>query len=64
MVIDLPRLTLDCLHIAACSEAIDIQALSILGLLPIVSHFDVDGGTLLIFVKKCIHLVLLRVLCI
>jgi hypothetical protein len=38
--------------------------LSILGLLPIVPHFDVDGGTLLIFVKKCIHLVLLRVLCI
>ena len=64
MVIGLPRLALYCLHIAACSEAIDIQALSVFGLLPIVSHFDVDCGTLLIFVEKCIYLVLLRVLCI
>ena len=64
MVIGLPRLALYCLHIATCSQAIDIQALSVLGLLPIVSHFDVDRGTLLIFVKKCIYLVLLRVLCI
>jgi len=64
MVIGLPRLALYCLHIATCSQAIDIQALSVLGLLPIVSHFDVDCGTLLIFVEKCIYLVLLRVLCI
>ena len=51
MVIGLPRLALDCLHIAACGEATDIQALSVFGLLPIVSHFDVDRGTLLIFVE-------------
>ena len=51
MVIGLPRLALYRLHIATCSEAIDIQALSVLGLLPIVSHFDVDCGTLLIFVE-------------
>lgn len=64
MVIGLPRLALYCLHVAACGEAIDIQALSIFGLLSIVSHFDIDCGTLLIFVEKCIHLVLLGVLCI
>ena len=51
MVFGLARRSLYRLHIAARSEAIDIQALSIFGLLSVISHFDVDCGTLLIFVK-------------